>query len=339
MSKVATLLSILADRGFYAFLLRKGTRWLRALAGEYEGLRHGRIVLGKHSYVHPGAVLQAGPGESIQIGDYTSVNGNTYLLGDVSIERYCLLSMNVYISSGDHYARLFPSWIIRNQDEFVDADPALRGQHSHPVHIEEDVWIGWGVFIRKGTYIGRGALIGAGTVVTRDVPPYSIQVGAPNREAGKRLAFRPPRRIDASDGSHWPYFYAGFLFRPEHLAVSRPSGTLLATETTRVVLEGGDFQALRFRGRLCPGTPGVRLWLSCNGAPLGEAALEGERFEFTLPAAARSQAPPPRKRRRAVLEGYNEVEFSVQNVERPGRVSRSFRGAGTCHAIESVELL
>ncbi len=47
------------------------------------------------------------------------------------------------------------------------------------VVIEEDVWIGSRVTILMGVTIGRGATIAAGSVVTKDVPPYSIVGGVP----------------------------------------------------------------------------------------------------------------------------------------------------------------
>lgn len=45
--------------------------------------------------------------------------------------------------------------------------------------IEEDVWIGINVTLLAGAHIGRGAIIGACSVVTKDIPPYSIAVGNP----------------------------------------------------------------------------------------------------------------------------------------------------------------
>ena len=48
-----------------------------------------------------------------------------------------------------------------------------------PVHIEDGVNIGVGVIIMPGVTIGKGASIGAGSVVTRDIPPYCVAVGAP----------------------------------------------------------------------------------------------------------------------------------------------------------------
>lgn len=47
------------------------------------------------------------------------------------------------------------------------------------VVVEEDVWIGINVTLLAGTHIGRGAIIGACSVVTKDIPPYSIAVGNP----------------------------------------------------------------------------------------------------------------------------------------------------------------
>lgn len=48
-----------------------------------------------------------------------------------------------------------------------------------PVVIEDDVWIGYNVIILKGVHIGEGSIIGAGSVVTRDVPPFSVVGGNP----------------------------------------------------------------------------------------------------------------------------------------------------------------
>lgn len=50
---------------------------------------------------------------------------------------------------------------------------------SAPIVIEDDVWIGMNVIILKGVTIGRGAVIGAGSVVTKDVPSWSVVAGNP----------------------------------------------------------------------------------------------------------------------------------------------------------------
>ena len=42
-------------------------------------------------------------------------------------------------------------------------------------------WLGAGVIVCPGVTIDEGAVIGAGSVVTRDIPPYSVAVGNPCR--------------------------------------------------------------------------------------------------------------------------------------------------------------
>ena len=48
-----------------------------------------------------------------------------------------------------------------------------------PVAIGDDVWLGARVIVLKGVTIGDGAIVGAGSVVTRDIPPWSIAGGQP----------------------------------------------------------------------------------------------------------------------------------------------------------------
>jgi acetyltransferase-like isoleucine patch superfamily enzyme len=53
--------------------------------------------------------------------------------------------------------------------------------------IEDDVWLGGRSILMAGITVGRGSIIAAGSVVTRDVPPYSIMAGVPARLLRKRF--------------------------------------------------------------------------------------------------------------------------------------------------------
>jgi acetyltransferase-like isoleucine patch superfamily enzyme len=53
--------------------------------------------------------------------------------------------------------------------------------YSREVTIGNDCWIGGHTVIMPGVAIGDGVTIGAGSVVTRDIPSYSIAVGSPAR--------------------------------------------------------------------------------------------------------------------------------------------------------------
>jgi len=50
-----------------------------------------------------------------------------------------------------------------------------------PIEIRDYAWIGFDVVILKGVTIGEGAIIGARSLVTSDVPPWSIAAGCPAR--------------------------------------------------------------------------------------------------------------------------------------------------------------
>jgi acetyltransferase-like isoleucine patch superfamily enzyme len=65
------------------------------------------------------------------------------------------------------------------------------GDHPHrlsrPVHIGDDVWIGYGAVVLSGLSIGRGAVVAAGAVVTSDVDPYVVVAGNPAIPVGRRF--------------------------------------------------------------------------------------------------------------------------------------------------------
>lgn len=60
-----------------------------------------------------------------------------------------------------------------------DIQPRYAGHQAKSIHIGKHVWIGRGVSVLSGVVIGDGAVIGANSVVTHDVPPYTVVAGAP----------------------------------------------------------------------------------------------------------------------------------------------------------------
>lgn len=50
---------------------------------------------------------------------------------------------------------------------------------SKPIKICDDAWIGMNCIILKGVTIGEGAIVGAGSVVTKDVPAWTVVAGNP----------------------------------------------------------------------------------------------------------------------------------------------------------------
>lgn len=71
---------------------------------------------------------------------------------------------------------------IRDNDhEYANVKENIisQGYKIAPIVISDNVWIGRGCAILKGVSIGRHSVIGANSVVTKDVPSYSVAVGSP----------------------------------------------------------------------------------------------------------------------------------------------------------------
>jgi virginiamycin A acetyltransferase len=62
--------------------------------------------------------------------------------------------------------------------------------------IGHDVWIGYDAVLMPGVRVGNGAIIAACSVVTRDVPPYSIVGGNPSDVIRRRFAEADIKRLE-----------------------------------------------------------------------------------------------------------------------------------------------
>lgn len=67
---------------------------------------------------------------------------------------------------------------IRRGEDFIQ-DKDWSTVNSKPIIIKDDAWIGMNAIILKGVTVGRGAVIGAGSVVTKDVPDWTVVAGNP----------------------------------------------------------------------------------------------------------------------------------------------------------------
>ena len=106
-------------------------------------------------------------GYNIRLGDGVFLNFN------------CVILDVVEVSIGDR-TQIGPAVQIYAADHPRDAETRRAGlEFGRPVRIGSDVWIGGGAIILPGVTIGDGTLIGAGSVVTRDVPAFSLATGNP----------------------------------------------------------------------------------------------------------------------------------------------------------------
>lgn len=68
----------------------------------------------------------------------------------------------------------------------LDPQPRREGiEWTYPVVVGDDCWIGGNVTILAGVTVGKGCTIGANSLVTRDIPDYSVAYGSPAKVVKK----------------------------------------------------------------------------------------------------------------------------------------------------------
>lgn len=203
------------------------------------------VVVGARTWIGQDCELSGG---QLHIGPDCSLQHRTQLHGDVRVGAGLVGAAGLYASSGQHEFRASPAIPIKLQDRRRAAE--RWDERSAPIEIGEDCWLGLNVVVMRGVTIGRGCIVGANSVVTRDLPPYSVAAGAPARVIDQRLAYAPPTEIDAADDACLPYFVEGFDQWPAE-----------ASQTGPHRVNGGLIvQAARFLLALTPGE-NVRLQL------------------------------------------------------------------------------
>ncbi|QLE55514.1 DapH/DapD/GlmU-related protein [Nostoc sp. TCL26-01] len=96
--------------------------------------------------------------------------------GDIKIGKRCMIAAH--------------SGIYANNHNFTDTTRPMKDQGvtSKGIVIEDDCWLGHGVTVLDGVTIGQGSVIGAGAVVNKNIPAFSVAVGAPARVIRSRNA-------------------------------------------------------------------------------------------------------------------------------------------------------
>lgn len=137
------------------------------ITGVLYALQGGKIEIGDNIFIGVRSTLQAK--EKIEIGD------NVIIASDVAI-----------IDNNNH--PIEPKMRIRMSNCFDYMKDDLwtwKYARSKPIKIEDNVWIGRNSIILKGVTIGKGSIVALGSIVTKDVPPYSIVAGNPAKVVKK----------------------------------------------------------------------------------------------------------------------------------------------------------
>ncbi len=123
-----------------------------------------------------------------KVDKYTYIGRRASVI-NADIGKFCSIASDVQIGVASH-----PSHWVSSSPVFCKGKNVLKKnfveldfEPYEKTVIGNDVWIGINVVIKGGIKIGDGSIIGAGSVVTKDVPPYTVVGGVPAKEIKKRF--------------------------------------------------------------------------------------------------------------------------------------------------------
>jgi acetyltransferase-like isoleucine patch superfamily enzyme len=158
---------------------------LRHLKGQHRG----RIVVGRGfkcinhfdgnliGLIQP-CMFTVFPDAVVTIGDNVGISGSTLRCSEaITIGNNTTIGSGCLIVDTDGHPQ--------DVNERLHADDEIKTYYKNtknrPIVIGENVFIGARCIVMKGVTIGDGAIVGAGSVVTKDVPPYTVVAGNPAR--------------------------------------------------------------------------------------------------------------------------------------------------------------
>jgi len=142
------------------------------------------LEVGPFSYID-GVISMLTPEARCSIGEHSFLGSNSRLWVQqrITVGNFVLIAPRVDIFDNDSHPL---DAMLRREDTInhLEFRRAMNWTHvaAADVVIEDDVWIGTKSTIMKGVHLGRGAVVAAASVVTRDVPPFTLVGGNPARE-------------------------------------------------------------------------------------------------------------------------------------------------------------
>lgn len=127
-----------------------------------------RFEIGKLTTIEDFCTVNNGSGDII-LGDRVRVGIGSVLIGPVKMGNGSGLGQHVFVAGFNHG---FSDGTKNSSVQPLDIKPTI---------IEEEAHIGANSVIVAGVTIGKRSQIGAGSVVTKDIPPFSVAVGNPAR--------------------------------------------------------------------------------------------------------------------------------------------------------------
>jgi acetyltransferase-like isoleucine patch superfamily enzyme len=138
-------------------------------------------------------------GDNVTIGAFSTIKPTNYygrrigeglfIGNNSSIGRYCYIGCSGLIHVGNNVMMSPGVNLFAENHNYEDTTITMKeqGVTRKEIVIEDDCWIASGSTILAGVHIGRGSIIAAGSVVTHDVPPFSVMAGIPAKLIKNRI--------------------------------------------------------------------------------------------------------------------------------------------------------
>jgi acetyltransferase-like isoleucine patch superfamily enzyme len=135
-----------------------------------EALGEGRLEIGANVLLEPSVWITAPAPARVRIGGGTFLNLGVMIAAVelVEIGEHCMLANGCLVTDGAH-----------RFDDPARPVPWQGFSSKGPTRIGANVWCGANVVVTSGVTIGERCVIGANSVVTRDIPAFSVAAGAP----------------------------------------------------------------------------------------------------------------------------------------------------------------
>jgi acetyltransferase-like isoleucine patch superfamily enzyme len=154
-------------------LMRRGAfaRW-PVHGNVLQALREGRLDVGEGALFEPGVWITAPGSARVRIGAGTFLNQGVMVASNqlVEIGEHCMLANGCFVSDASH-----------RYDDPARPVPWQGFTSKGPTRIGANCWLGTHVVVTDGVTVGERCVVGANSVVTRDLPPFSLAAGAPAR--------------------------------------------------------------------------------------------------------------------------------------------------------------
>ncbi|MEI6195960.1 MAG: CatB-related O-acetyltransferase [Verrucomicrobiota bacterium] len=147
-------------------------------------IRYPWVQCGKHIHCQASTRFGVRRRYHIVLGDYVGIGTDCLFQVDTQIGKHVLIAPNVVFLNGKvHRFDIVGKTVW---DSGCNGDTKLE--------VADDVWIGHGAVLLAPLRVGRGAIVAAGSVVTKDVPDYSIVGGNPARVI--KMRFSPEQILE-----------------------------------------------------------------------------------------------------------------------------------------------